>query len=72
MLNYIIIKDSHSDKRKIRIKLYRHIKRIESTRFKRKIVEFYGNRSKARTEIIKWIAAFMEDVKTVGITQKDI
>lgn len=62
----------HSDMRKRRLKFYGHIKRMEPTRLTKQIVEFYENRSKAKTETIKWIAAIREDLKDAGIVQTDI
>lgn len=62
----------HSDMRKRRLKFYGHIKRMESTRLTKQIIEFYETRSKAKTETIKWIAAIKEDLKLASITQTDI
>ena len=36
------------------------------------ILEFYENRSRAKVETIKWIAAIKDDLKAAGITQIDI
>ena len=66
------ITDIHSDMKKRRLKFYGHIKRMEQTRLTRQIIEFYENRSKAKTETMKWIAAIREDLKEAGISQKDI
>ena len=57
---------------KRRLKFYGHIKRMESTRLTKQIVEFYENRSKAKIETIKWIGAIKEDLKAAGIKQTDI
>ena len=62
----------HSDMRKRRLKFYGHIKRMDPTRLTKQIVEFYENRSRAKLETIKWIAAIKEDLKAAGITQIDI
>lgn len=64
--------DIHSDMRKRRLKFFGHIKRMDPTRLTKQIVEFYENRSKAKVETIKWIAAVKEDLKLAGITQTDI
>ena len=62
----------HSDMRKRRLKFYGHIKRMKPTRLTKQIVEFYENRSKAKVETIKWIAAVKEDLREANITQADI
>lgn len=64
--------DLHSDIKKRRLKFFGHIKRMDPSRLTRQIVEFYENRSKAKVETIKWIAAVKEDLKSAGITQTDI
>ena len=64
--------DIHSDMRKRRLKFYGHIKRMEPTRLTKQIVEFYENRSKAKTETMKWISAIKEDLDAAGIIQADI
>lgn len=62
----------HSDMRKRRLKFYGHIKRMHPSRLTRQIVEFYENRSKAKTETMKWIAAIKHDLTSASITQEDI
>lgn len=64
--------DIHGDMRKRRLKFYGHIKRMAPTRLTRRIVEYYENRSKAKIDPIKWIAAIKEDLKDASITQSDV
>lgn len=61
----------HSDIRKRRLKFYGHIKRMDSNRLTKQIIEFYENRSKAQVDTIKWIEEVKNDLILAGITQED-
>ena len=62
----------HSDIRKRRLRFYGHIKRMDSNRLTKQIVEFYENRSKAKTDTMKWIGEIKTDLKMAGITPEDV
>ena len=62
----------HSDIRKRRLRFYGHIKGMNPDRLTKQIVDFFYNRSKAKTDMMKWVGEIKTDLKLAGITPEDV